>query len=257
MNNLKSVLITATALAMSSLCSSQAADLSTNPYYTKAPPPIVAAVYDWSGLYLGVNVGTAGTNHCWDVKGAQTSNCDTSGGGVFGGQLGYRWQVSNWVFGLEGQGNWTNIAGSNADSNAADALVNGTRRLKIGSFAQLTGSVGVALNNVLFYVKGGGAAVNSTYDYLSPDNGKTFAGNGSATRWSPLVGGGIEWGFAQNWSVGAEYDFVFKSDQGVNINCGDNAACGATTQPFRINQNLGTALVRVNYKFGGPVVARY
>src|SRR5580693_3169732 len=43
-----------------------AADLAARPY-TKAPPPIVAPIYDWSGFYIGANGGGGWSNKCWDV----------------------------------------------------------------------------------------------------------------------------------------------------------------------------------------------
>src|ERR1700754_4893379 len=80
-----------------------AADLAARPY-TKAPPPVVAPVYDWSGFYIGANGGGGWSHKCWDVtnfRGPLTSvgeGCRTASGGVVGGQIGYRWQTAGWVF---------------------------------------------------------------------------------------------------------------------------------------------------------------
>ncbi len=52
------------ALAMAAPAS--AADLAARPY-TKAPPPIVAAIYDWSGFYVGANGGWGSSHKCWDL----------------------------------------------------------------------------------------------------------------------------------------------------------------------------------------------
>ena len=41
-----------------------AADLAARPY-TKAPPPMVAAVYDWTGFYIGANGGLGSSRKCW------------------------------------------------------------------------------------------------------------------------------------------------------------------------------------------------
>src|SRR5947209_15112523 len=86
-----------------------AADLAARPY-TKAPP-MVAAIYDWSGFYIGINGGGGSSRKCWDfvspTLGAVVADgCHDAVGGTVGGQVGYRWQSGNWVFGLEGQGNW-------------------------------------------------------------------------------------------------------------------------------------------------------
>ena len=42
-----------------------AADLAARPY-SKAPPPMIAAIYDWSGFYIGANGGWGSTRNCWD-----------------------------------------------------------------------------------------------------------------------------------------------------------------------------------------------
>src|ERR1700749_1284453 len=91
-----------------------AADLAARPY-TKAPP-MVAAVYDWSGFYIGINGGGGSAPSCRGQlvpAGVLSQGCHNSTGGTVGGQIGYRWQASNWVFGLEGQGNWADFSGSN------------------------------------------------------------------------------------------------------------------------------------------------
>src|SRR6187431_2953901 len=93
-----------------------AADLAARPY-TKAAP-MIAAVYDWSGFYIGANGGWGSSRKCWDFvtpAGAFVSNegCHDATGGTAGGQVGYRWQAGTWVFGLEGQGNWADFKGRN------------------------------------------------------------------------------------------------------------------------------------------------
>jgi outer membrane immunogenic protein len=84
-----------------------AADLAATPY-TKAPLPMVAPIYDWSGFYIGANGGWGSAHNCWDVIpfGGVLFNdgCVNRSGGVIGGQVGYRWQAGRFVFGLEGQG---------------------------------------------------------------------------------------------------------------------------------------------------------
>ncbi len=79
-----------------------AADLAARPY-TKAPP-MIAAVYDWSGFYIGANGGWGSSHNCWNQTPGGISigsdGCHDATGGVAGGQIGYRWQSGTWVFGL-------------------------------------------------------------------------------------------------------------------------------------------------------------
>jgi outer membrane immunogenic protein len=87
-----------------------ASDLAARPY-TKAPA-MIAAVYDWSGFYIGANGGWGSSRKCWDFSSgfglvfnpALAEGCHDATGGTAGGQIGYRWQSAGWVFGVEAQG---------------------------------------------------------------------------------------------------------------------------------------------------------
>jgi hypothetical protein len=91
---------------------------------TKAAPAVDAA-YGWSGFYVG-NGGGARSRTCWDVNPftinvltppvtvSGREGCKTASGAAAGGQIGYRWQRSAFLFGLEAQGNWADLTGSNA-----------------------------------------------------------------------------------------------------------------------------------------------
>jgi outer membrane immunogenic protein len=102
---------------------------------------------------------------------------------------------------------------------------------------------------VLWYVKGGAAVTSDKYNgFLA---GVTFD-SASETRWGGAVGTGIEVGFAPNWSVAFEYDHLFMGSRNVSFN-----VLGIVDRTDRIGQDVDMGTVRVNYTFGGPVVARY
>lgn len=233
-----------------------AADLAARPY-TKAPAPMVAAIYDWSGFYIGINGGGGSSHKCWDFVTPVTGvlvgeGCHNATGGTVGGQVGYRWQSANWVFGLEGQGNWADFSGDNV-SLLFPAQRN---RTKIDAFGLITGQVGYAWNNVLFYVKGGGAVVADKYrTYVAPGlvGADTLLASTNDTRWGGTVGAGLEFGFAPNWTVGVEYDHIFLGNRTLTL----TAPGGVAFQTDRISQNVDMGLVRLNYRWGGPVIAKY
>ena len=79
---------------------------------------MIAAVYDWSGFYIGANGGWGSSRNSWDilplVGGSFAEGSNNANGGTVGGQVGYRWQAGTWVFGVEAQGNWADFKGSNA-----------------------------------------------------------------------------------------------------------------------------------------------
>lgn len=254
MNKLLFAAIGAVALGLSAPAS--AADLAARPY-TKAPAPMIATIYDWSGFYIGINGGGGSSRKCWDfvsptVGTLVADGCHNAVGGTVGGQVGYRWQSASWVFGLEGQGNWADFSGDNIGT-----FTTLRNRSKIDAFGLITGQVGYAWNNVLFYVKGGGAVVGDSYRGYTVATGLEFD-RASETRWGGTVGAGLEFGFAPNWSLGIEYDHIFLGNRTIAFaGSGNAAALGAFTRSERIRQDVDIGLVRVNYRWGGPIIAKY
>jgi outer membrane immunogenic protein len=233
------------ALGMASAPAS-AADLAARPY-TKAPP-MMAALYDWSGFYIGINGGWAQTNdRRTDPVGALFGDHDMNGGTV-GGQVGYRWQTGPWVFGLEAQGNWADVSGSTTNLLAPAATI----RSKMDAFGLFTGQIGYAWNNVLLYAKGGAAVTDRNYEFVGA-GGALLASSGYDTRWSPTVGAGLEFGFAQNWSIGVEYNHIFEDRHGATF----TTVGGAIVTGDRAGGDTDMVLGRLNYKFGGPIIAKY
>jgi len=249
---MKKILLGTVALATLGMAAApaSAADLAARPY-TKAPPPMVAAVYDWTGFYIGINGGGGSARNCWDVTPPTVAvtaaeGCHDATGGVAGGQIGYRWQTANWVWGVEGQGNWADFRGSNVSLLFAPDF----NRSRVDAFGLITGQVGYAWNSVLFYVKGGAAVTGEKFDAFTGATGVLLA-SANQTRWGGTVGAGLEFGFAQNWSVGVEYDHLFMGSRNVTL------TGPVFSETEHIRQDVDMGLVRLNYRFGGPVIAKY
>ena len=247
----KFLLATVGLAALGIAAPASAADLAARPY-TKAPPPMLAAAYDWSGFYIGANGGWGTSRKCWDSVAPSLligpEGCHDANGGVAGGQIGYRWQAASWVFGVEAQGNWADLRGSNASLIFGD-----TNRSRIDAFGLFTGQVGYAWNNVLLYVKGGAAVTDDRFEIRDTPTNILLATTGDQTRWGGTVGAGVEFSFAPNWSVGVEYDHLFMGTKTVTF----NDAAGVFFATDRIRQDVDIVTARVNYRFGGPVIARY
>jgi outer membrane immunogenic protein len=227
-----------------------AADLPQRAY---TPAPVMmASVYDWTGFYIGANGGYGSSRNCWGaVTGANVvvnDGCNSMSGGVLGGQAGYRWQAGQFVFGLEGQGDWANMRGSLV-SLVNPALTNSA---KVTGLGLITGQVGYAWNAALLYVKGG-AAMTSNNLLQATTIGGIGLNYATSTRWGGSIGAGFEYGFTPNWSAGIEYDRLIMG----NANNSFSVPAGAAAVVNRISQDVDMVTVRVNYKFGGPVVARY
>ena len=247
----KVLLVTASLIALGATAPAVAADLAARPY-TKAPP-MIAAVYDWSGFYIGANGGWGSSRNCWDflpvAGGVANEGCHDASGGTVSGQIGYRWQAGTWVFGLEAQGNWADFKGNNV--SVFDPRFR--NESKVDAFGLFTGQVGYAANNVLFYVKGGAAVTSNEYRSFANANGALAGVTGDDTRWGGTVGVGLEYGFAPNWSVGIEYNHLFLQDRTYTF----TTPGGVFFSTDRIGQDIDLVTARLNYKFGGPVVGRY
>lgn len=242
--------------------SASAADLAARPY-AKAPPPMVAAIYDWSGFYLGINGGWGSARKCWDLTQlagvgpfapALNEGCHDASGGTVGGQIGYRWQASSWVFGLEAQGNWADFEGSNATllNFFGGGVGLNSNRSRIDAFGLFTGQVGYAWNNALLYVKGGAAVTSDKYEVFTTATNVVFD-RGNETRWGAVVGVGAEFSFTPNWSFGVEYNHLFMGNRDVAF----TTAAGVFDRTNNIRQDVDLVTARINYRWGGPVVAKY
>jgi outer membrane immunogenic protein len=250
-------LAAAIGLVALGMTSAHSADLPARTY-TKAPV-IVAPAYDWSGFYIGLNGGGGSSRECWTItadNGAPivpntSEGCHNATGGLVGGQIGYRWQAANFVFGVEAQGDWADLNGTN--SSSFFTFIPTSNRTRIDGIGLFTGQVGYAWNNVLLYVKGGAAVTANKYSSFITANGFQVD-QASEARWGGAVGTGLEIGFAPNWSVAVEYNHLFMGNP--------NIAFPATPGVFaarsdNIGQSVDMGTVRVNYRWGGPVVAKY
>lgn len=245
----KSLLLGAIALiSMGVIAPAMAADLPARPY-TKAPEAFMPAIYDWSGVYVGLNGGWGTANRCFDMTGPAVvgpEGCHNTQGGFAGGQIGYRWQLSSWVFGFDLQGDWADLRGSNVSLISGD-----TNRSHIDAFGMFTGQVGYAWNTALLYFKGGAAVVADRNEILT--NGAVLATASGDNRWGGTVGAGIEFSFAPNWSAAIEYNHLFIANNNTNF----VTPAGTLVSSDRIHGDADLVSVRVNYRWGGPVVAKY
>jgi outer membrane immunogenic protein len=237
--------------------SAAAADMAARPY-TKAPPAF-AAVYDWSGFYIGANGGYATSRNCWNFESfvgvpfMAGEGCHDADGGVVGGQIGYRWQAGTWVFGLEAQGDWADLRGSSISSPAfviapGDLTINS----KLQAFGLFTGQLGYAWNNVLLYAKGGAAVVDNRFRHTFTGT-NVLINSSNDTTWGATVGAGLEFGFAPNWSMGVEYNHIFLERDTFSFAAAPAGV--ATTNSIRQDVDMVTA--RINYRFGGVGYGRY
>ena len=284
---MKKLALTVSIIAFSS-AGAFAADLPAK-VYTKAPP-IAEPVYDWTGFYIGGNVG-----YSWG-RSSDTSSL-TNGAGTFlftsanktnldgvvgGGQIGYNWQIQNWVWGFEADIQGTGEKGSRAFTCPAgictpSTILGGPLALvvlvpgaavplsleqKIDWFGTVRGRVGVlATPKVLLYATGGLA-------YGEVKSSETVAAlltgfSSSTTNVGYTVGAGVEGVIGGNWTAKLEYLYV---DLGrvsgafattIPAFGSGTVASGTLTSNYSSRVTDNVLRVGVNYKFGGPLVAKY
>jgi outer membrane immunogenic protein len=220
---MRRVLFAAISLLGLAATSAAAADLPRALPPVKAPVAYIPAVYSWNGFYLGINGGGGWGHSHWNNGIGST---DVSGG-LAGVTAGYNWQTGPWVFGLEGDIDWSNIKGN--FSNTACPLGCETKNDWLGT---ARGRLGWAFDRWMPYITGGAAFGNVK---------ATQAGIASAsdTNVGWTIGGGIEAALFANWTAKLEYLYA---DLG-HVDCG--ACLPAASASFKTN------IVRagLNYRF--------
>jgi outer membrane immunogenic protein len=233
---MKRQLIAGFALSILAVVPAKAADMRAAPVFTKAP--MMAPVFSWTGCYIGGNAGGLWAKKDWtNVAGPAESSASVSNW-LAGGQAGCNYQVSTWVFGIQGDYDWTNASATANDT----FFVATTDQTKIKSLASVTGRVGYAWDRFLGYVKGGGAWESDEYSITSPAVLASATASETRTGWTIGVGG--EYAFT-DWLTGfAEYnyyDFGTKSD----------TFAGTFATTANIKETKSVAKAGINFKFGG------
>jgi outer membrane immunogenic protein len=278
---MKRILIAGAAFAsLTAATSAFAADLPVK------TPMVVAAVYDWTGFYIGTNVGyswgrgsTNGTATGTQtvpgnpptvraLSGVLLGRADVNGF-IGGGQLGYNWQSGTWLFGLEGDIQFSNERGSGdvLCSLAVSVCPTFTRDYKLDWFGTARGRVGfLPAERLLLYVTGGlayGGFSGSSLSTVAGTNALDF-GSWSSTKVGWTVGAGVEAALGSNWSIKFEYLYMDLGNAGgstATFILPNPGATPTSSVAYAFNTKFTDNIVRVglNYKFGGPypVVAKY
>src|SRR5271169_6617529 len=232
--------------------SAKAADLPPRPAPVPYAPAFVPPPPSWTGFYIGGNAG-AGWNHgnISDSFGLFSWGANNSTTFVGGGQVGANYQISNVVLGIEGDFDW--FANNNNSGGGTD-LVNGSTVQASNNgrwLTTLTGRLGVVgWDHFLFYGKGGGAWVGSnnlTLTNLNTGGSVSIGNSNTNTGWT--AGAGVEWMFAPNWTVRAEYDYVGLSNKSFTVPAAAFPAAEVGDVISTNNRNIQMATVGINYLF--------
>ena len=244
----------------------------------KAPPPPVT-VYNWTGCYVGANTGYqwgdgnaslalqpsvaawAAFDPAYGAFNGQYAHSPSSGLG--GGQVGCNWQSNAFVAGIETDIDYLGASQTTDRTGITQIIIPqlGSVTQKLDWLGTVRGRLGVApASNWLIYATGGLA-----YGYTSFSNQLVrtdrnpnvgFAGSASETATGWTIGAGAEFLITSNWTVKAEYLYYDLGNTrvfGVPFNQPANGFGADGTY-----QTKGNILrIGLNYKFGGPVIAKY
>ncbi len=228
--------------------SAGAADMRMPTKARPAPPPPPA----WSGCYLGFHLGYGSGHTSWQdtllANGAidptftgRVANTDHSGG-LYGGQVGCDMAFGGgFVFGIAASYSAANIVGTDVDPFDTTWSL----RAKTDSIADVVGRFGFVVQNALLYGRGG---VAWAHNKLEIANTGIFVGSPSVTRQGYVVGGGIEWAFAPNWSVFLEGNYYNFS--GATVHFLGDVVNPTPAFDVRTRQEIETVKFGVNYRFG-------
>jgi outer membrane immunogenic protein len=224
-----------------SVTAASAADVLPAPAPAPVYKPASSPAFNWSGFYVGA-MGGYGWSQQINVNGLVGTGSDIKGG-FGGGTVGFNYQApgSMFVVGAEADAAWSDI------KYTVPIVGVGSGQFRIQSFGSVTGRLGVAVDNVLLYGKGGYAWANNEFSITAL--GVTLANSQFHSGWT--VGGGAEWAFAGPWSAKAEYMYARYNQR--------NYFAAVVPPGLNFGVDVHTVKAGVNYRFGwgGPVVAKY
>jgi outer membrane immunogenic protein len=263
---MKKLFFAASILATSSL-SAWAADMPV-----KAP---IASPYNWTGFYLGANVGGGWGNRnvnfsandpaaaaVFDpaVGGAPPSTSFKSSGALGGLQFGYNWQFNrNWLVGMETDFDWSGVKGSGSSTGAFQGAVpfTATEDERIKWFGTVRARLGyLPMDTVLTYITGGFAygRVDRSGSYVNnstlagfasgPVGGSgvacaatatCFSGSSSSVNTGWTVGAGFEYAILKNITLKAEYMYVSLGNKSLTETALVTGGGGVAPASFNVN----------------------
>jgi outer membrane immunogenic protein len=226
----------------------------------KAPPPPPPVVFSWTGFYLGGNIGAAWAHSNWnDITRRVVFGVNNNSHFLAGGQVGYNWQINNFLLGVEADADWL----SRNNNNGIGVVVPGVAGpIAVSSdrtwIATAAARFGITADRALFYGKAGGGWVGeNNLTIANLGTGAVIAGTGSRSRGGFLLGGGIEYAVTNNWTIKAEYDWIDIKGRTFIVPGGSPFLVGDTFTSS--GRNVQEAKIGFNYLFstGAPAAPHY
>ena len=177
-----------------------------------------------------------------------------SSGFTGGGQIGYNFQPSNWVWGIEADIQSLDLSDSHGGTfryTTNNAPYDLRTSFSTDWLFTLRGRVGYAMNRSLIYFTGGLAVTEIDFSQTFSEPPFTAVPGASARKSSTeagwVIGGGWEYAFAQNWTLRGEYLFARFEPDGAEgrLKSPGEATFQNSLSDFDVNIVRGG----LNYKF--------
>ena len=249
-------LLIAGAFALAAAGPVLAADLppaSMPPPPPRAPAayvPIAPPVYNWGGIYFGINGGYGFGSSQWTVPAGDTAPGSINiTGPLAGATFGANFQSGQFVFGIEGDGDWSGLKGTASGATPATCLGGTaaacTYQTSNDWVATLRARTGVAWDRVLLYATAGGAAGDIKASWSAPAQTGASTSN---TEFGWVAGAGLEFGITDN--VTAKLEYLYVDLQNGSFSC-PVGACGANPAVITAPVSFTSSQVRagLNFKF--------
>jgi len=214
--------------------------LAANYRFNASQARLAAPAANWTGLYLGAHGGYGQSRMPggYDEDGNHGSFDIDPRGFAGGGQVGYNWQNGAWVYGVEGDGTWGGMEDDRTDGEGSK------QTLETTLLASLRGRIGIAADNRLYYVTAGWGYGSSKLEVVEGGVPASVSFNANGA----VVGSGVDWAFAPNWSARLEgLTYLFDKQKDIPTLTADSNA-----QDFVRQSTVNVIRVGVNYRFGGP-----
>lgn len=233
-----------------------------------APMPAAMPYFTWTGFYIGVNAGYNWSHESKSSVGfvpgvlpasaaglAPASVGSDGNGFTGGGQIGYNYQMNQFVAGLEADINYVDSKKSSSYALAVPALAATgftTNSAKLEYLGTVRGRLGFAYDRALVYATGGlayGGVKNDT-TFAVPDLGAAWGGGENKTRFGYAVGGGLEYAITNTISTRIEYLYYDLGSKKYNV-VAQNAAATATGASLLVDSKARGSIVRggINFRF--------
>lgn len=217
------------ALGLLAAGAASAADLPSRKGPVEAPyyPP----VFTWTGFYVGVNAGYA-----WGEIDSTNlgiiGGFDDPDGFTGGGQIGYNYQIGQFVLGLE-----ADFQGADLKASAFDAFTGISASNELNWWGTVRARAGYAFDRFLPYVTGG-FAYGNVKNKIS-DGFVSFSDDNTQYGWT--LGAGLEYAFTNNLTAKVEYLYVDLDKESISVPGG--------TFVSEVGTKFSVVRAGLNYKF--------